>query len=81
LVTSIAGPLGVERQGAKRVNPGPDEELHAGDQALLLGTTVQITAAKVCFMPAQKDSTTSRSCQAFSDLHFPDVGVGLPAGL
>jgi CPA2 family monovalent cation:H+ antiporter-2 len=28
------------------INPGPDEELHAGDQLYLLGTAEQITAAK-----------------------------------
>jgi CPA2 family monovalent cation:H+ antiporter-2 len=37
--------VGIERGGASVINPGPDEELRAGDQVLLIGTRPQITAA------------------------------------
>lgn len=37
--------VGIERQGASLVNPGPDEELQAGDQVLLLGSREQLEAA------------------------------------
>jgi CPA2 family monovalent cation:H+ antiporter-2 len=38
--------VGIERNGEKIINPGPDEELQTGDQVLLLGTRSQIEAAK-----------------------------------
>ena len=38
--------VGIERDGARIINPGPDEELHAGDEVLLLGTRDQLNAAK-----------------------------------
>jgi CPA2 family monovalent cation:H+ antiporter-2 len=37
--------VGFERQGTNVINPGPDEELHAGDQLLLLGNRQQLEAA------------------------------------
>jgi len=37
--------VGMERGGTNLINPGPDEELHAGDQVLLLGTPAQLAAA------------------------------------
>jgi CPA2 family monovalent cation:H+ antiporter-2 len=38
--------VGIERNGASIINPGPDEELLAGDQVLLLGNAAQLNAAK-----------------------------------
>ena len=38
--------VGIERNGANVINPGPDDELHAGDQILLLGTRTQLDLAK-----------------------------------
>ncbi len=37
--------VGIERHGAKLINPSADEELQAGDQVLLLGTRPQLDAA------------------------------------
>ncbi|HEV2694221.1 MAG TPA: cation:proton antiporter [Verrucomicrobiae bacterium] len=37
---------GLERHGKSHINPGPDEELQAGDQMLLLGTRTQLDLAK-----------------------------------
>jgi CPA2 family monovalent cation:H+ antiporter-2 len=38
--------VAIERAGANLVNPGPDEELLAGDQVLLLGKHAQLDAAR-----------------------------------
>jgi CPA2 family monovalent cation:H+ antiporter-2 len=38
--------VGIERNGASLVNPGPDEPLQAGDQVLLLGSRTQLDAAR-----------------------------------
>ena len=38
--------VGIERGGARIINPGPDEELQPGDQFLLLGVRPQLEAAK-----------------------------------
>jgi len=38
--------VGIERNGASLINPGPDEELQSGDQVLLLGDLAQLDAAK-----------------------------------
>jgi len=38
--------IGIERNGASLINPGPDEELQAGDHILLLGTRPQLASAK-----------------------------------
>ena len=38
--------VGIERNGASVVNPGPDDELLAGDRVLLLGTGPQLAAAR-----------------------------------
>jgi CPA2 family monovalent cation:H+ antiporter-2 len=38
--------VAIERGGANIINPGPDEELQAGDQVLLLGTRDQLSAAR-----------------------------------
>jgi CPA2 family monovalent cation:H+ antiporter-2 len=41
--------VALERPGLKLVNPGPDEEVQAGDKVLLLGTTPQIASAVPLF--------------------------------
>src|SRR5262249_3918041 len=38
--------VGIERNGASLINPGPDEELQSGDQVSLLGTRGQLAAAR-----------------------------------
>jgi CPA2 family monovalent cation:H+ antiporter-2 len=41
-----ASAVGIERDGANIINPGPDEELVAGDRVLLLGQLEQLEAAR-----------------------------------
>jgi CPA2 family monovalent cation:H+ antiporter-2 len=43
---SGASIVGLERKGDTLVNPGPDEEILAGDQLLLLGSQPQLEAAE-----------------------------------
>jgi CPA2 family monovalent cation:H+ antiporter-2 len=43
---SGASAVGIERGEASVVNPGPDEELRAGDRILLIGHPPQIAAAR-----------------------------------
>ncbi len=38
--------VGIERNGASLINPGPDEEMQAGDRVLLLGNRAQLDAAR-----------------------------------
>ena len=38
--------VGIDRAGVTTVNPGPDEELMAGDQVLLLGQPSQLEKAR-----------------------------------
>ena len=38
--------VGIQRSDARIINPGADEELHVGDEILLLGTRAQLDAAK-----------------------------------
>lgn len=38
--------VGIERNGVNIINPGPDEEIQAGDQVLLLGNRAQLDAAQ-----------------------------------
>lgn len=38
--------VGIERDGAKVINPGPEEELQAGDRVLILGTPTQLANAR-----------------------------------
>ena len=38
--------VGIERNGASVINPGPDDELLAGDRILLIGTESQLAAAR-----------------------------------
>jgi CPA2 family monovalent cation:H+ antiporter-2 len=47
--------VGIERNGASVINPGPDDELLAGDRVLLIGTQPQLAAARTALagpMPA-----------------------------
>jgi CPA2 family monovalent cation:H+ antiporter-2 len=39
--------VGIERNGASVINPGPDDELLPGDRVLLLGTEPQLAAARL----------------------------------
>ncbi|NBR86227.1 MAG: cation/H(+) antiporter [Proteobacteria bacterium] len=41
--------VGIERNGESHVNPGPDEEVRAGDKLLLLGSGDQLTQAAALF--------------------------------
>ncbi len=41
-----ASAVGIERNGNSIINPGPDEELQAGDKVLLLGNPAQLAAAR-----------------------------------
>lgn len=43
---SGASIVGIDRQGTNLINPGPDEELLAGDQVLLIGSQTQVQAAQ-----------------------------------
>lgn len=44
-----ASVVGIQRQNQSIVNPGPDEEILAGDQVLLIGTEVQLAEARTLF--------------------------------
>ncbi len=44
-VTGVSA-VGIERAGVQTINPGPDEELRAGDKLLLLGNPDQLAAAR-----------------------------------
>jgi len=41
--------VGIERNGERIINPGPDEELQSGDQLLLVGTRAQLDSVKSLF--------------------------------
>lgn len=41
-----ASVVGIERKGESLINPPPHEELHHGDQILLIGTSEQLAAAR-----------------------------------
>lgn len=47
-----ASVVAIERQGVSRVNPGPDEELLAGDQLLVLGSPAQLDQARALLAAA-----------------------------
>lgn len=51
-----ASVVGIERDGATIINPGPDEELRADDEVLLLGSPEQIEAALQFLGESQKTS-------------------------
>jgi CPA2 family monovalent cation:H+ antiporter-2 len=60
--------VGIERGGAKIINPSADEELQAGDQALRLGTRNQLAAAKaILSKPKQGARRDRRSAGLRSD--------------
>ena len=44
--------VGIERNGSNVINPGPDDELLAGDRVLLLGTETQLAAARTALQGA-----------------------------
>jgi len=44
-----ASAVGIERNGESIVNPGPDEEIRAGDKLLLLGSSDQLAQATALF--------------------------------
>ncbi len=39
--------VGIQRDGSSIINPGPDEELRAGDEILLLGSEAHLAAARL----------------------------------
>jgi monovalent cation:H+ antiporter-2, CPA2 family len=56
-----ASVVGIERPSGERIiNPGPDDELQPGDQVLLIGTRIQLDAAKPLF---SKPNVPVISCQ------------------
>jgi len=50
-----ASVVGIERNGENHVNPGPDEEIRAGDKLLLLGSSDQLTQAGDLFQVSKDD--------------------------
>jgi CPA2 family monovalent cation:H+ antiporter-2 len=49
--------VGIERiDGVRIINPGPDEELRAGDKILLIGTGAQLEAATAALTNLQRDA-------------------------
>lgn len=46
--------VAIQRAQTQVVNPGPEEELHAGDQVLVLGTLAQIEAARTHLLATLK---------------------------
>jgi CPA2 family monovalent cation:H+ antiporter-2 len=56
--------VGIERQGNSIVNPGPDEELKAGDQVLLLGTEEHLKTAEKFFDPEAEEETPAEAPKA-----------------
>jgi CPA2 family monovalent cation:H+ antiporter-2 len=46
----------IERQNARLLNPGPDEEILVGDKVLLLGSPEQLTAAKQVLLNPEKEN-------------------------
>ncbi|HYG35706.1 MAG TPA: cation:proton antiporter [Clostridia bacterium] len=47
--------VGIERDGARIINPTPDEELKSGDQLLVLGTHSQLEAAKKALLATTQE--------------------------
>jgi len=64
--------VGLERNGASIVNPGPDEELKPGDRVLLLGTEEHLESAERFFAPElevpQKKAATSKPVRRHAKL-------------
>jgi CPA2 family monovalent cation:H+ antiporter-2 len=65
--------VGIERNGANIINPGPDEELQVNDQVLLLGTRAHIDAARIFFKPAASAESTGPRPELF---HNAEPGDG-----
>lgn len=51
-----ASVVGIERNGESHVNPGPDEELRAGDKLLLLGSSDQLAQVTELFQIAKEEN-------------------------
>lgn len=51
--------VGIQRDGESIINPGPDEELRAGDEVLLLGSESQLDAARR-MMDGSADATSAQ---------------------
>jgi CPA2 family monovalent cation:H+ antiporter-2 len=49
--------VGIDRNGKSIINPGPDEELHANDHILLLGSVEQLETAKALLRGNEKASS------------------------
>jgi CPA2 family monovalent cation:H+ antiporter-2 len=49
--------VGIERDGGSVINPGPNEELLAHDQVLLLGTQQQLDAARTVLNNSQNEKS------------------------
>jgi len=49
--------VGIERAGENVINPGPDEELQAGDRILLLGNAAQLDTARAFLQEKASDSS------------------------
>ena len=45
--------VGIQRDGESIINPGPDEELRAGDEVLLLGSQAHLDSARKLLSPAR----------------------------
>ena len=52
--------VGIERNGESRINPGPDDVLHAMDQIMLLGTADQLREAKRMLTEEMAGSVSDR---------------------
>jgi len=53
----------IERQNTRMLNPGPDDEILAGDKVLLLGSIDQIAVAKKLFLTPQPSKATLAQAQ------------------
>jgi len=68
--TTGASIVGIERDGATLLNPGPDEELQAGDQVMLLGSRAQLSAARALFEnPASPPADPSEKSSPLSPIN------------
>ncbi len=53
--------VGIERDGTSIINPGPDEEVLAGDQVLLLGTREQLAHGRALLVGEEPEPVRSHS--------------------
>jgi CPA2 family monovalent cation:H+ antiporter-2 len=67
--------VGIERNGSSVINPGPDEELLAGDRVLLLGTQSQLLEARGLLSTApvasEAETLADRSAKTRRRRHRP----------